>query len=57
MLKCHHVESQRIQDFLEAFLMLPIKNEVFSGEQEKEFIIRVRMGSSGSPFDITRQAL
>ena len=41
---CHHVTAQCIQDFLEAFLMFSNKNEVFSGEQEKESIIRVRMG-------------
>ena len=35
-----HVASQCIQDFLEALFMF----EVFSGEQEKESIIRMRMG-------------
>ena len=30
--------------FLEDFFMVFQKNEVFSGEQEKEYIIRVRMG-------------
>ena len=41
----HHVASQRIQDFLEAFFhVFQYKMSVFSGEQEKESIIRVRMG-------------
>ena len=39
----HHVPSQRICDFLEVFFMFFFQNEVFSGEQEKESIIRVRM--------------
>ena len=42
MLKCHHnVASQCIQ---EAFFMFFQKIEVFSGEQEKQFIICARMG-------------
>ena len=43
---CHHVASRRIQDFLEVFFMFFFfnKNEVFSCEQEKEYIIHVRMG-------------
>ena len=41
----NHVSSQRIQNFLEVFLyVIPIKSETFSGKQEKESIIRVRMG-------------
>ena len=41
--KRHHVASQRIQDF-ENFFMFSNKNEIFSGEQEKLSIIRVRVG-------------
>ena len=43
---CHHVASQGIQDFLEGSLIhvfFSNINEVFSGEQEKKSIIRVRM--------------
>ena len=41
----HYVASQHIQDFLEVFFMFfQYKNKVFSGEHEKESIIRVRMG-------------
>ena len=40
----HQVASQHIQEFLEAFSYLSNINEVFSGEQEKESIISVRMG-------------
>ena len=41
MSTCHiYVASQRIQNFWEAF----IQNYVFSGEQENESIIRVRVG-------------
>ena len=40
-----HVASQRIQDYLEGFFKFFSNiNEVLSGEQEKESIIRVRMG-------------
>ena len=40
-----YVTSQRIQDFLEAFLVVffSVKNEIFSGEQEKESIICVKI--------------
>ena len=46
MIRLHlHVASQCIQDFLEVFFhVFPIQNEVFSGEQEKESIIRVKTG-------------
>ena len=40
----HHVTSQHIQDFWKSISCFPIQNEVFSGEQEKESIIRVRVG-------------
>ena len=36
-----HVTSKRFQELLEAFLKY--KNVIFNGEQEKEFIIPVRM--------------
>ena len=39
-----HVASQRIQDVHVFFQICPISNEVFSCEQEKESIIRVRVG-------------
>ena len=35
MLKCHHVKSQRVQDFLEAFLMLPIKKRYLVVSKKK----------------------
>ena len=38
----HHVTSQRIQDFQVVFFFNI--NEVFSGEQEKESIFRMRIG-------------
>ena len=38
----HDDASQRIQDFLDVFFMVfPILKEVFSGEQERESIIRI----------------
>ena len=38
----HDDASQRIQDFLDVFFMaFPILKEVFSGEQERESIIRI----------------
>ena len=48
MLKlCHNIASYRTQDFLEVIFMLlfffSIRNEVFSGEQEKQSIF-VREG-------------
>ena len=54
MLKwCHHVASQRIQDFPEVFVKFFNINEVLSGEQEKESIICVRTGRKICPSQLT----
>ena len=49
-----HDASQHIQELLHALLMFfKYKNAVFNGEQEKEFIIRVRMGWENPSIAIT----
>ena len=47
----YHFASQRIQELLGAFIKH--ENVVFNGEQEKESISRVRVGSKNLPLGIT----
>ena len=49
----HHVTSPHIQDFLEDFFMFSNINEVFSGEQEKESLIHMKMGYKNPSLVIT----